>query len=368
MQQSPLDADVSRKARETLNQLGATPVQAVSIRKVPLAVAFVWNVSDDGRFIAYEKPGAGYNLHVYETTTGKSWSVYDGGGDANKEPWNVVFSPDNREIAYSIHGLILFVANLDGTHQRRLFERKTGTGNTWFTGWLVQTRQLLVDSWDSETKWRALLSMDVSSGATKELGRFTDTASLEGWDLSPDGRFLVRRKRSYPRAITLVDLATKGEVTLVEHDATRVFGWFADGSKLIYSQARTGGIDLCTIELKDGRAAGEPEVIWPNIGAVEPGGVTRDGSIYYVVRDEKTKPALYGSRRDFLHGILRNGRIAPPPKSHWEKFSPRTTPFSIANSASRPRFLQAGRSVTHRDATARQDPSSALESPMRLLP
>ncbi|MSU49373.1 MAG: tetratricopeptide repeat protein [Opitutus sp.] len=75
VQQSPTDAAVLRKARNTLTELGSPAPEGMTVRKLPFSIpGWPYAMSMDGRYVAYE-PKGGYDLALLEVPTGKNWIV-----------------------------------------------------------------------------------------------------------------------------------------------------------------------------------------------------------------------------------------------------------------------------------------------------
>jgi hypothetical protein len=128
------------------------------------------------------------------------------------------------------------------------------------------------------------------------------TSNASSSEVSADGQCLVRRNGPYPHSITLLDLKSGREETVVDRDAGCIFGWISGGAKLLYSKHRAGGLDLWAIGVKDGKPTGEPELVWRFLHEVSiwPLAITGDGSIYYLTST---------SRRKFVSPEARWGSI-----------------------------------------------------------
>jgi len=105
---------------------------------------------------------------------------------------------------------------------------------------------------------------------------------------SPDGRFLAYdlapRGGWYPRDIFAVSFAGGPEIPLVENAANDLlFGWTPDGKSILFVSDRSGGWDLWTIKVVDGRPNGPPARVIQNFGVNWSAGFTRDGSYFYTV-------------------------------------------------------------------------------------
>jgi tetratricopeptide (TPR) repeat protein len=291
VQQFPSDAAVVQKARTMLGELGAPPSEAVSIRKIPLAVdsGRFTSISPDGRFVAYV-PKDGYDLAVCEISTGKVTTVAKGSKD--KEPQSKpIFSPDGRWIVYDLSVAEIYVSKIDGSETRKLFEHAGKKDQVFAETWSSDGAEVGVFSWFAETEECEGFMVDAKTGARKKitLPETQGDTGYEYWNVSSDRNYLALKYRNYPSKITIWDWKLHREETVTDSGADRLFGWAPDDSKLLFSKSRPGGIDLWASRVKDGKPQGEPEIIWNNLGGVSPVGITRDGRIYYSV--QKDKPA-----------------------------------------------------------------------------
>lgn len=288
VQQPSLDADVNKKARETLTQLGVMPAESVSMRKisVPFVTHWFMSISSNGRYFTYQPDGTD-DIALWDSPTGKSWTIYKGMKDMG--PWSdAMISPDGQWVAYDVNGAQIFVAKFDGTETRKVFERDSQKTDDYtdVEGWYSDGAQLqlIVGLWPKSDS-PVVIGVDLKTGVRKDIARLSQVAKSDGWSFSSDGRYLARRKGAYPRMITLIDLRSSHEESVVEHDAEQVLGWAAGDTKLLFSQNRGTGIDLLSVGVKEGKLTGEPELVWSNFGTPAVIGVTHDNKIYYRTRN-----------------------------------------------------------------------------------
>jgi Tol biopolymer transport system component len=102
--------------------------------------------------------------------------------------------------------------------------------------------------------------------------------------LSPDARYLAYDLQSSEsdgrRDVYVMDLATRREVTAVEHSANDgVLGWATDGRHLLFSSDRTGSKGIWAQAMAEGRPAGLPVMLRPD-GAGLSLGSSSSGTLY----------------------------------------------------------------------------------------
>jgi len=303
----PAEAALAQKARELLAGLGQTPPNSITIRKVPLTAAQVYSVSPDGRLVAY-KPTGSSDLVINETATGKTWTAVK--GKDGQGVWNAIISPDGRMIAYQLSEQPLYVARIDGSEAKQVYQpAKKGEVGAWVYAWLPEGGRLVVESWGPGLESTGVGTLDVNSGTMKEIKRWTPSGRHAGYCVSANGRYLAYRQGAgteSQRRVAILDLESATETTLVEKEVGGVVGWSPGDAKLLFLSARTGTIGLWAIPVREGRPAGEPELVKANVGDISPLGLTRDGSIYYT--ETKSSECVYLAAANFETGELAGQR------------------------------------------------------------
>jgi Tol biopolymer transport system component len=112
-------------------------------------------------------------------------------------------------------------------------------------------------------------------------------------DFSPDGRFIVydnlAEDDAEQRDIFVLAADGSRESRLVEGPANDLFPlWVPDGRSVLFASSRSGREGAWRVPVKDGVAAGEPELVADGLGRFLPMGITREGDLYYGLRVGKT--------------------------------------------------------------------------------
>ena len=313
VEQSPADLGLSKKAREILVELGVTPPEAVSVRRIPLSNAgYIVAVSPDGRFAAYQ-PRDSNELFVQDLINGKTLPVAkDADMEGHSPPAR--FSPDGQWIAYDYQEAGIHIAKTDGTEIRKLLAGTRNDGSKHWNevvGWSADGTQVIMAQWDytpNSRNCRIAVALNAKTGVATEIAPAANYRGPDQWNISDDGRYVARRGGEYPKAITLLDFKTGHEETVLDRDADRVIGWVSGDSKLVYTKSGIHGVEIWAVDVQDGKPVDEPRLVSSdsvkNFSRASrhayPLGVTRDGRIFYTVEREKPAPAELWVLEGFL--------------------------------------------------------------------
>ncbi|MBP8260678.1 MAG: tetratricopeptide repeat protein [Verrucomicrobia bacterium] len=310
LRQFPSETVLSQKARELLGQLGQAPSSSITIRQLPLRAREVYSFSPDGRYVAYQ-PEDRSDIAICETATGKTWTVVQ----RAPEDGSVVFAPDGRRIAYVLSSGIQ-IANIDGSEAKQVFPFKNDSG-LWIYEWSRKGERLIVLAW--ETKGVAVGVLDIEAGTIKQLKSWTPPSLFWGLGricLASDGRYLAYRVGAGAenrRKVCVIDLESGMETSLIEKEVGDVVGWSTGDTKLLFTSNRTGVPGLWAIPVREGKPAGEPELVKANIGDISPLGLARDGSFCYT--EPKGGMDVYVAAVDF-----QTGKVSDPPRRVTDRF------------------------------------------------
>lgn len=223
-----------------------------------------------------------------------------------------VFSPDGRRIAYSwyadeqeVDGYGLRTIGVDGADLRIVLPHSEENGKLMVQDWSRDGTQVLITLTDrDETR---LMAASVLDGRMKVLGR---RDSFGRAFFSPDGRFVAYDYRTHPgspdRDIRVLAVDGSHEVEVVRGNGDDVvMGWSPDGENLLFHSNRELSRGIWRLRIRDGRAAGDPELIRSDVWQLLPYGFQGDRYYYGVV----TKwPHVRTGTLDVENGQL----IAPP--------------------------------------------------------
>ena len=207
------------------------------------------------------------------------------------------FSRDGSQVAYSWHhsedpaNFELRIVDVSGGEPRIIYAEKP-------------TRWINVEDWSpdgstigagrirSDGVIEALIISlaDGSVRVLKEFERYEEhvgSAPAGVANFSPDGRFLVYDSPAgdgrTDRDLFVMAADGSRESRLLDHPANDfVLGWAPNGS-VLFASDRTGTLGAWLLPVRDGRAAGPPRLVKPDLWRARPIGFTRDGKYFYSV-------------------------------------------------------------------------------------
>jgi len=313
---------------------GVTEEQVWVLSETPLPVPRP--PSQDGRHILYTDIG-GQRLKLRDLVTGENRVIVErGSGFFFASP---AISPDGRRIAYTrfkrppLAGsdFELCVAGIDGSGTKVLVGDKTAVVSA--LAWSPDGRHLLVRIGSASTG-ASLGLVPVAGGSVRTLT--TGDEDSNGC-FSPDGTYIVTYPpqrdggRRPPGGFRLRPVDGRTEGSLLESPARNWAPfWTPDGRRLVFLSDRSGTTDLWAVRVSNGKVAGEPELVRPNVGLMDPLGFTSDGAFYYTTSyiseqdvwvadlDPQTGRALSKIERVSQRAVGRSGlSVAWSPDGQW---------------------------------------------------
>ena len=300
-------ADQARARLATLRPSPTTEADGLVTRRrwltsgAELGEAGAWishgAVSPDGHSIAFTDwaaiPEAGRTgqgeLMVYDTRTGEYRVVVSHDAEARNDYvlW-AIWSADGQRLAYSIWGSpdheILHVVNADGSDDRVITDNQQHT-QMQPGAWSARGDFIVahVRGWD-EAHRIAVVSVD--DGSVRILKTLRRPFLYRGMSLSlsPDDRYIAYASAASGEAGGLFVLAVdgSGEERVASSAARDAYPlWTPDGDRLVFVSDRSGSAGLWAVEVVNGRAVTEPELIRPDVGPIVPLGFSEEGVLSY---------------------------------------------------------------------------------------
>ena len=258
-----------------------------STRRIWSEYVQYWGPSPDGRYLTF---GELNNLYLRDTTNGTARQLTRGGigpaGDGPQYPNDARFSRDGRSLAYGWKtptGYQLRTIDVDGANERTITNNPE---HEWLgpVDWSPDGTRLLAKI---NTRGNAgqIGWIAASAGAVQVLKTVPWTA-LGRLALSVDGRYIAYDQRSdgNPAARTIFVLSADGsrQVPVTDGSARdEVVGWLPDGGGLAYLSYRSGAPELRMVPMNNGVAAGAATILKRDLGAIQPLGFTKAGSLLY---------------------------------------------------------------------------------------
>jgi len=248
-------------AAEATSRLEALELaeQAGQVQVRQLFEGAAYQPSRDGLLIP--RPGPGGRLELFDVSTGTA-TVLVTSPVAGLD--GAFVSPDRQQVVYRSWACctgpgFLRVVSADGTGDRALFDTK---GRVFEGEWSPDGRQFAFrHGRGPDRPGIEYVFLDVATGAQRSIEANTPAATLR---FTPDGRHVVVQEGN-----DIFSLPVNGgsRVALVENPAIdRLVGWAPDG-RLVFVSDRSGRRALWAVPVRDGRSAGEPEIVIADLGA-----------------------------------------------------------------------------------------------------
>ena len=240
----------------------------------------------DGSHLTFVDWSTG-NLAIRDMDTGEARNLthkeISGGGYAELS----VVSPDGKQVAYHWYpgGWVweLHVVDIDGSNDKVLVageDLRYAAPEAWSPDGASILARL------DRGGENALVLVSPVNGSIRTL-KSLGTRSGDQASFSPDGRYVVYDlvdPESSHRDIFLLPVDTGREVPLVQDEADDpLFGWVPGSDWVLFGSDRTGTMGAWAIRVENGKPAGEPVLVKPDVWRSYPVGFSADGSFYYSV-------------------------------------------------------------------------------------
>ena len=246
--------------------------------------------SPDGKYLSYVDWDTG-DLAYRELATGKTHRLTDIEKGSQESAYDSIWSPDSTQIAYCWENdqenyYDLRVIGINNKEPRIL--HRVGYYDSWIgpSDWTPDGKHILVRLLENPFKFGLVSAADGSLRIIKEINILEPHNNPKGGKFSPDGKYIVydsqQNSKSPNHDIFLLSVDGAINVPIAPHPAHEsLVGWSPDGKMIIFKSERTGTIDLWLIAVENGKQTGDPVLLRRNIGAIDPLGITRNGSFYY---------------------------------------------------------------------------------------
>jgi len=313
-------AEQVQAARGRLIFLAETPGRASA---AAVAVRKVWSgwgtldegeISPDGKYISFVDWDTG-DLAICDLQTGAkrrltnkgSWK--DSWTDSEEYAFTSRWAPDGKQIVYEWYNAYrseLRLVNIDNPKPRLLYRSKQ-LGTVDLFDWSSDGKQILAYERKQSPEGDILL-ISVNDGTARVLK--TMRLSYKGSPrLSPDGRYvaidLLQQESGIEHDIYVLSVESGRVAALVSHPANDwILDWSPDGHWLLFASDRSGTLGVWVIQVVDGVAKGDPQIVKAGLPGMIPMGLTPHGSFYYgqSSRNENVYMAKLDSRTGKVTG------------------------------------------------------------------
>jgi len=279
--------NVANSEGSLLMMVSTVDGSARTVKKLDRGWPYYSAFSPDGRYVAYDEPGAGettYNVYIMDLKRGREVAVTSHAAHDKFLAW----TPDGKGI--------LFSSDRSGTPSLWVVATENGISkgdprlvrrDVWGVEPIGYSAGKLFHTVTVEKPRLQTATVDVATGRILAPPRPQDDANTRGpMDWSPDGRYLAYLTRKPGRPTLLVIRPVSGgegrELTLPERTRGRWIYWTPDGKSVLFSKS-VGGADwqVFKIDLKTGATAPVLE------RKFQGGSLTSDGRSLYKRVDEK---------------------------------------------------------------------------------
>lgn len=256
-------------------------------------------VSLDGRYLSFVDWETG-DLAIREIATGTNRRLTNKGSWAQSPEFALFskWSPDSRRIVYQWY-------NKDESFELRVFDIKDPTPRVLYQppkkddyfqpfDWSPDGRSILAGFYsgtDQADEMKGGLGLiSVEEGSLRilktQIGGHSGIPREWGFAFSPDGKYIAydiqQKDKTERRDIFLLSADGNTETPLIEHPASdTVIAWTPDGEGLLFNSDRTGTPDMWFVRVTGGKPQGDPQLLKPSVGRIEPMGVTSRGALFY---------------------------------------------------------------------------------------
>lgn len=252
--------------------------------------------SPDGRLITDVDWSTG-DLAVIDLETGEKRRVTDKGSWSESDSYaeSSVFSPDGRRIAYvwfdeETDGFQIRTISVAGEDLRVAFPTNPSVSYVVVEDWAAAGSRILVTVFRKD-RTSEIGMVDVETGRYVRL-ETNDWRAPAFATFSPDGRYVAY---DFPvdegfRQRDIFILSTDGsrKARLVSGpDHERLLGWLPDGGAILFHRQGEDGRDIWKLPVRDGRPAGEPELLKRDVWQIAPFGFARDAFYYGVAAESR---------------------------------------------------------------------------------
>ncbi len=257
-------------------------------------------VSPDGRYLSFVDWMTG-DLAIRDLASGKNRRL------TNKGSWQqssefAMFSewaPDSRRIVYQWY-------NKDETFELRVIDIQDPKPHVLYLppkkddyvqpfDWSPDGRSILAGFYsgtDQADEMKGGLGLiSVEEGSVRilktQIGGHSGIPGEWGFVFSPDGKYIAydiseEDAAHQKRDIRLLAVDGGAEISLIAHPALdTVIDWTAGGEGLLFNSDRTGTPDMWFVRVTGGKPQGDPQLLKPSVGRMEPMGVTSRGALFY---------------------------------------------------------------------------------------
>jgi Tol biopolymer transport system component len=255
----------------------------------PLAASY-GGLTPDGRFMTFvDRPRN--DLALRDMRTGEVRHLTDrrAGDPEGAYPDESIISHDGKRVAYHWYagGWVweLHVVDIDGSNRKILLRDVAGWAEP--TDFTPDGRDLLVGLQREDDGPFALALVSISDGSTRVLREF-DPGIRGDATFSPDGDYIIYDMEvpgESQRDVFILSVENRQQHTLIDDTSDDyVLGWVPGTDYVLFASDRAGTLGAWAVRVVDGRPAGPPILVKPDLWQARTLGFTENGAFYYGIR------------------------------------------------------------------------------------
>jgi Tol biopolymer transport system component len=328
----PEQSEAVREAREKLSVLLRSRV-LIKTKDAEFKLRQVWAgsevgidgaVSPDGRYLSFVDWKTG-DLAIRDLASGTNRHLTNKGSFAQSPEFALFskWSPDGQRIVYQWYNkdevFELRIIDVKDTTPRMLYKAGKNDDYVQPFDWSPDGKYVVAGFYRGPAphagKQIQIGLLSVEDGSVKIIKTHFETLAADpgpwGFVFSPDGKYIAydisQEEKSYEKHdIFLLSADGSTDTPLIEHPAVdTVLDWTPDGNGLLFMSDRTGTGDVWFIRSSGGKPQGNPQLVKPGLGSIEPLGISSQGAFFYGLQG--------GATNVYEVGIdPRTGKISSP--------------------------------------------------------
>lgn len=297
--------DSAEEAQKRLVAIGGAVSENLRARELMTIGKLSYDtISPDGQWLGGTDWANG-DLVLQHVSSGEVRRLVRAAFDKTPETWGEgpVLSPDQKQVAYlwfddgdpKGSSQLRVMPNEPSAKFRVLFSKPDEYGNMYPEAWSADGKRVLASLDRRHGKSGFEIAWITVSDGTVQIIK-----SLEAWritrdlrsgneisplSLSPDGALIAYsakcRQDAADTCVYLLSADGSSEAALIQGGTNESPVWTPDGKNVVFSSNRSGAFGLWSVPVLNGKRAGVPSLVKPDMGRIRAIGLTKAGTYFY---------------------------------------------------------------------------------------